>query len=100
MFDNFIGSDRPLSWVFQFWPVLVLAFLCSLATTWLCRKIALKFGIVDKPDDTVKTHKAPVAYLGGIGIFIGFAVGIIAGIYCIFGQDYLAGAMKDRKSVV
>ena len=67
MFGEFIGPKRPLSWTFQFWPVLVLSLLCALAATWLVKKIALKFGIVDKPNDTVKTHKEPVAYLGGVG---------------------------------
>jgi UDP-GlcNAc:undecaprenyl-phosphate GlcNAc-1-phosphate transferase len=94
VFDEFIGPERPLSWTFQFWPVIVLSFICSVAATWLCKKVALKFGIVDRPDNKVKTHKEPVAYLGGLGIFIGFTVGILAGIYCILGQDYLEGAMK------
>jgi UDP-GlcNAc:undecaprenyl-phosphate GlcNAc-1-phosphate transferase len=93
MFENFIGPERPLSWTFQFWPVMVLAFLCSLAATWLCKKAALKFSIVDRPDDKVKTHKEPVAYLGGVGILIGFTVGILAGIYCLLGQDCLQQAM-------
>ena len=94
MFENFIGSQRPLSWTFQFWPVIILAFICSLAGTWLCRKFALKFGIVDKPDNTVKTHKKPTAYLGGVGILIGFTAGILSGIYIIGGQDYFEVAMK------
>jgi UDP-GlcNAc:undecaprenyl-phosphate/decaprenyl-phosphate GlcNAc-1-phosphate transferase len=94
VFDEFIGPERPLSWTFQFWPVIVLSFICSVAATWLCKKVALKFGIVDRPDNKVKTHKEPVAYLGGLGILIGFTVGILAGIYCILGQDYIAGAMK------
>ena len=71
IFDNFVGPDRPISWAFQFWPVLVSSFVCALAATWLCKKIAIKFGIVDKPDNTVKTHKEPVAYLGGVGILVG-----------------------------
>ncbi len=94
MFDNFIGDKRPLSWALQFWPVLVLSFVFAFAATWLCRKIALKLGIVDKPDNKVKTHKEPIAYLGGIGIFTGLAVGTLAGIYCLNGQEYFAGALK------
>ena len=94
MFDNFIGDKRPLSWAFQFWPVLVLSFVFAFVATWLCRKIALKLGIVDKPDNKVKTHREPIAYLGGIGIFIGLAVGILTGIYCLPGRDYFAGALK------
>ncbi len=63
-----------------FWPVFLGSFLAALAATALCKKIALKYGIVDKPDDTVKTHKEPIAYLGGIGMLIGLLVGILTGI--------------------
>jgi len=49
----------------------------------LCKNIALKLGIVDKPDKLVKTHKGSVAYLGGVGILAGLTVGILTGIYCI-----------------
>lgn len=87
MFSDFVGPHRPLSWVVQFWPVLVSAWIFSLAATWLCKKIALKLGIVDKPDTTVKTHKKPVAYLGGMGILVGLTVGVFAGIYTIQGWD-------------
>ncbi len=80
IFGDFVGPERPLSWAFQFWPVLVCSFIVALAATWLCKKIALKLGIVDKPDAFVKTHKEPVAYLGGVGILAGLTVGVLAGI--------------------
>jgi UDP-GlcNAc:undecaprenyl-phosphate GlcNAc-1-phosphate transferase len=81
--DNFIGPERPLSWVLQFWPVPVFSFISALIATLLCKNIALKLGIVDKPDNLVKTHKRSVAYLGGVGILAGLTVGILTGIYCI-----------------
>ena len=77
MLDSLIGDERSLRWVLRFWPALVAAFVSSLAATALCRKIALRFGIVDKPDDRVKT----IAYLGGIGMLGGLTVGVFAGIY-------------------
>ncbi|MHC4233230.1 MAG: glycosyltransferase family 4 protein [Planctomycetota bacterium] len=80
MFRDFAGPERPLSWSLQFWPVLVCSFVAALAATWLCKKIALKLGIVDTPDNHVKTHKEPVAYLGGVGILVGLTVGILGGI--------------------
>ncbi|NLK42593.1 MAG: undecaprenyl/decaprenyl-phosphate alpha-N-acetylglucosaminyl 1-phosphate transferase [Planctomycetes bacterium] len=83
LFEDFIGSARSVSWAFRFWPVLVSAWVFALAATWLCKKIALRLGIVDKPDHFVKTHKEPVAYLGGIGILVGLTVGILAGITLI-----------------
>jgi len=83
MLDRFIGHYRPISWVVRFWPVPVFSFISALVATSLCKKIALKFGIVDKPDNLVKTHKGSIAYLGGVGILVGLTVGMLTGIYCI-----------------
>src|SRR3989339_625796 len=78
IFDNLIGPDRPVTWVLKFWPVLVTSLAASLLATFFCKKVAIQFGIVDKPDDLVKTHKEPIAYLGGVGILIGLVVGVFA----------------------
>lgn len=83
MLENLIGPERPISWAIQFWPVLVFSFVSALVATSLCKKIALKFGIVDKPDNLVKTHKGSIAYLGGVGMLVGLTVGIFTGIYHI-----------------
>jgi len=83
MFDELIGDQRPLRWVLQFWPVLAAALTSALAATALCKRIAIRFGIVDRPDDTVKTHKEPIAYLGGVGMLVGLTVGILTGIYLL-----------------
>jgi UDP-GlcNAc:undecaprenyl-phosphate GlcNAc-1-phosphate transferase len=95
MLNNLIGSEIPLRWVLQFWPVLVFSFISALVATLLCKNIALKLGIVDKPDNLVKTHKDSVAYLGGIGIFVGLTVGILTGIYCL-GPGQIA-ALGDQE---
>ncbi len=89
MLDNLIGPERPLSWVLQFWPVPVFAFVSALVATALCKKIALKFGIVDRPDNRVKTHKGTVAYLGGIGMLAGLTAGILAGLYYLRQEEHL-----------
>ena len=94
MFDSIIGDKRPLDWFVQFWPVLVLSFFCALIATWGCKVIALKFNIVDRPDDRVKTHKTPVAYLGGLGVLAGFTFGILAGIYLVRGKPVLSDVMR------
>ncbi len=94
IFNELIGPNRPISWVLQFWPVLVFSFIFAILVTWLCKKIALKFGIVDQPDYLVKTHKEPVAYLGGIGMLMGLIAGVLAGIYCLHGQQYPAATVK------
>jgi UDP-GlcNAc:undecaprenyl-phosphate/decaprenyl-phosphate GlcNAc-1-phosphate transferase len=94
IFSDFVGPERPLSWSCQFWPVLPCAFIVALAATWLCKKIALKLGIVDRPNATVKTHKEPVAYLGGVGILAGLTVGIIAGVYLIKDFDLFDKSLR------
>ena len=94
LFEHFVGENRPISWAFRFWPVLLSSWVFALAATWLCKKIAIRLGIVDKPDAYVKTHKEPVAYLGGIGILVGLTVGILAGITIIQGCEQFRRALS------
>ena len=81
LFENLIGPARPISWALHFWPTVVAAFVFGFFATAACNVIALKLGITDKPDNLVKTHKKPVAYLGGVGILVGFVAGTLAGLY-------------------
>lgn len=60
----------------QVWPVALASFLVSLLATPICRRIALRFRIVDRPDDYLKPHKQPIPYLGGVAIFLGWGVGL------------------------
>jgi len=94
IFDNIIGPNRPVTWVLRFWPILAASFAGSLAATWLCKEIAIKFGIVDKPDALVKTHREPIAYLGGIGMLIGLTVGILTGINYLRNEEFFSPALK------
>jgi UDP-GlcNAc:undecaprenyl-phosphate GlcNAc-1-phosphate transferase len=63
------------------WPVGLLAFAIALVLTPILRWIAYRTGIVDKPDDLLKPHGRPVAYLGGVGICIAYLVAIMAFIW-------------------
>jgi UDP-GlcNAc:undecaprenyl-phosphate GlcNAc-1-phosphate transferase len=89
-----VGSISQPHWALRFWPVPVASLLSALFATWLCRKIALKLGIVDRPDALVKTHKEPTPYLGGVGIFVGLTAGILVGIYYLKNQEYFGSALK------
>ncbi|KPJ58988.1 MAG: hypothetical protein AMJ42_02350 [Deltaproteobacteria bacterium DG_8] len=53
-----------------------LAFLLSLYLTPLVKKAALQFGIIDKPDGKLKQHRAPVAYLGGLAVYLSFLISL------------------------
>ncbi|MEN6575710.1 MAG: MraY family glycosyltransferase [Phycisphaerales bacterium] len=83
MFDTLIGDQRPLGWVLGFWPVLAAAFTSSLAATALCKRVAIRWGLVDRPDHLVKTHREPIAYLGGVAMLVGLTTGAFAGVYLL-----------------
>ncbi|MCI0498737.1 MAG: undecaprenyl/decaprenyl-phosphate alpha-N-acetylglucosaminyl 1-phosphate transferase [Planctomycetales bacterium] len=100
IFSEFVGPQKSLSWAFQFWPVLAYSFVVALAATWLCKKIALKLGIVDRPNATVKTHKEPVAYLGGVGILAGLVVGILAGIVLLKDTEVFDTCLKQLLGIL
>lgn len=53
-----------------------LAFLLALYATPLCRRAALEFGIVDRPDGRLKQHREPVPYLGGLAIYLAFLLSL------------------------
>ncbi len=55
----------------------LFAFIAAVAGTRVSRFLAHRFQIVDHPDDSVKTHTLPTAYLGGVGIFCGFLAGFL-----------------------
>lgn len=43
-----------------------------------CIVIARRFGVIDRPGP-LKPHEAPVPYLGGVAVFAGLVVGVLAG---------------------
>lgn len=61
---------------------LVVPGAVALATgtvaTWLVRAAARRLGIVNQPNPLVPQHTRPVAYLGGVGVGIGVACGLLA----------------------
>jgi len=56
--------------------VFVAAFLVALLSTPLIRRIALAANVTDHPDDERKAHQYPVAYLGGLAVFLALIVAI------------------------
>lgn len=57
--------------------VLLVAWLVTILATPVMRFIAVRQGIVDCPDQHRKNHVEPVAYLGGMAIFLGWLAGIL-----------------------
>ena len=65
-----------------------LAYLLALVGTPMARDAALRFGVVDRPDGNLKNHREPVAYLGGLAVFVAFLLSI--GMTFEFDADLLA----------
>ncbi len=64
--------DKLITLVFCF----VLALVVALYFVPVMRKAAIKWGVVDKPDGRLKTQREPVAYLGGIGVYVAFLLAL------------------------
>lgn len=56
--------------------VLVLSFIVTLLITPVMRRLAAANGVLDRPVDPRKVHRAPVPYLGGVAVFLGIFAGI------------------------
>ena len=89
------ANDRYPLWqtVKEYGLIFPLVFIITLIATCLCRRLAVKLGIMDYPDGNVKPHIRPIAYLGGIGIWIGLIVGLVIGIWVL--QRSGNGILKD-----
>jgi len=70
--------------------VFVIAFLVTVLITPLVRRLAISNGIVDHPDEARKQHKMPIAYLGGVAVY----VGIMAGIMYSYFADSVPGMIE------
>ena len=46
------------------------------------RAVALYYGIIDHPDKIRKMHKEPVAYLGGVAVFVAWLGGLAISELC------------------
>jgi UDP-GlcNAc:undecaprenyl-phosphate GlcNAc-1-phosphate transferase len=54
----------------------ILALGIALYFVPVMRRAAVKWGVVDKPDGRLKTQREPVAYLGGVGVYIAFLLSL------------------------
>ena len=63
-------------WLPTYAAVFAAAFAAALIATPIMRRIAIRQDIVDHPDLTRKLHARPIAYLGGLAIFLGWFAGV------------------------
>ncbi|HTL28002.1 MAG TPA: MraY family glycosyltransferase [Tepidisphaeraceae bacterium] len=56
--------------------VFYISFLVSFFFTPVMRSVAVYYKIIDEPDSLRKIHRSPVAYLGGVSVFLGWLAGL------------------------
>jgi UDP-GlcNAc:undecaprenyl-phosphate GlcNAc-1-phosphate transferase len=61
---------------YQFVPILVVGFATALGLTPVSRTLALRLGVVDKPNQR-KIHRDHKPLMGGLAIFAGFALALL-----------------------
>ncbi len=73
------GMMRYFTWdgvlspyIYVFYVAYIVAFLF----TPVMRTVASYYGIIDQPDAARKMHSSPVAYLGGMAVFMGWLAGL------------------------
>ena len=84
-----LPADSGLTWIQVFdgyAAVLVVAFLVSLIATPIMRRLAMANGVVDRPDAR-KIHRMPIAYLGGVAVFLGIMGGVLVSFFGATGED-------------
>ncbi len=59
---------------------ILCAFLITFTTTPIARVIAFKVGAIDVPKDNRRMHKKPIPRMGGLAIFLGFAITVL--VFC------------------
>ena len=63
--------------VFAMPLIFAVTLAISFGLTALVRKVALQRGWVDMPGDARRVHSSPVPRLGGLAMFVAFAVGVL-----------------------
>ncbi len=71
-----LEPERAIEMLHGYLPVFIVAFVVTLLATPLMRLAAVRFGIVDRPTESRKGHGVPVAYLGGVAVFLGVMMAI------------------------
>lgn len=78
MSPKVLTVDEVLSpYIFVFY----VAFGVTFFMTPVLRTVATYYGVIDEPDNHRKVHKSPVAYLGGVAMFLGWLCGMAVSQY-------------------
>ena len=71
-FQNFTADTVLSPYIYVF----ITAYLLAFVFTPIMRRVAEFYGVIDQPDLLRKMHSRPVAYLGGVAVFMGWVGGL------------------------
>lgn len=71
--------------------VFLVSFLVALVATPLVRKLAIAMEIIDRPDESRKQHRYPIAYLGGLAVFLGVMAALVYSVVLVDGAGGTLG---------
>lgn len=92
-FMKFLHNHPALLYLITFSAALVITAL----VTPLCRHIAARFGILDRPHTAIKTHVTPTPYLGGIAIWAGW----VSSLFIIrFFTHFRTGTLHSLRGII
>jgi UDP-GlcNAc:undecaprenyl-phosphate/decaprenyl-phosphate GlcNAc-1-phosphate transferase len=61
--------------------VFYASFLVAFLFTPIMKMVASFYGIIDEPDQGRKMHRRPIAYLGGVAVFLGWLCGLTLSLF-------------------
>lgn len=91
------ATNQPAAPPSSWWALLAFAsaFLTSLVAAPLIARIAIRLGIVDRPDGHRKLHDGPIPLTGGLTILVSLAVGV--GVTLWMYPNLLAATQDDTR---
>lgn len=81
----------------QFLVAFLIALVFSVATTFVVRKVALRFDIVDHPNLERKKHTKPTPLLGGVALYTAFAAALM--VWSLFDTSFFEGYLAHKHIV-
>ena len=70
--QHYSADEVAAPYIYVFYAAFIVAF----CFTPVMQMIASYYGIIDEPDNKRKLHSTPVAYLGGVAVFLGWISGM------------------------
>jgi len=75
----------------------LISFLGSLICLPICRFLAIKYRILDRPNTDIKTHKKTTPYLGGVAIWLGWIAGLL---FARLTTNFPTGTLTSLRGII